>query len=95
MTVVKAVVNAAKMMFSPTSVNNIQHIKAPIYFSSNISVDEMSGAVNARSSMKEVSLNSSSRFAPPENNISLPEEVEYSESNQSNQNVITEQSARE
>jgi len=33
MTVVKAVYDAAKMIFSPTSINNIQHVRAPIYFS--------------------------------------------------------------
>jgi hypothetical protein len=33
MTVVKAMVEAAKMMFSPTSINNIQALRTPIYFS--------------------------------------------------------------
>ena len=93
MTVVKAMVNAAKMMFSPTSVNNIQHVKAPIYLSSNISNDDFNGAANGRSSAKEVSLNSSSKFPNLAQDASLADGAQSSEA--SDKNVITEQSPRE
>jgi hypothetical protein len=56
----------------------------------------MSGVLNPRQSVKDVSLNSSSRFAYFEPNTpSAPNEVSSSELSESNKNAITEQSVRD
>ena len=90
---VQAVVVAAKNMFSPTSFNNIQQIRAPMYFGSENSGEELHRVANQRSSVKDVSVHSSSRFPHYDQNGSQPDlEVVSSDKNESSSYIQTEHS---